>query len=96
MLLGKPLGRTTPYPQTDQVEERVLAIRDTPPENLQRTPGPRAIVYYLPRDPELHQRTQALPRSTRTIWKILRTSGFRITTYSVSAPNKSVHKHVDT
>jgi hypothetical protein len=73
VLLGKPLGRTTPYPQTDpQVEERVLAIRDAPPENLQRTPGPRAILYYLPRDPELQQRTQTLPRSTRTIWKILR------------------------
>lgn len=73
VLLGKPLGRKTPYPQTDPlVEERVLAIRDAPPENLQRTPGPRAILYYLPRDPELQQRTQALPRSTRTIWKILR------------------------
>ena len=73
VLLGKPLGRKMPYPQTDpQVEERVLAIRDAPPENLRRTPGPRAILYYLPRDPELQQRTQALPRSTRTIWKILR------------------------
>ncbi len=73
VLLCNPLGRTTPYPQTDpQVEERVLAIRDAPPENLQRTPGPRAILYYLPRDPELQQRTETLPRSTRTIWKILR------------------------
>ncbi len=73
VLLGKPLGRKTPYPQTDpQVEERTLAIRDAPPENLQRTPGPRAILYYLPRDPELQQRDQALSRSTRTIWKILR------------------------
>jgi hypothetical protein len=54
------------------VEERVLAIRDAPPENLKRTPGPRAILYYLPRDPHLHQRREALPRSTRTIWKLLR------------------------
>src|SRR6266699_3154444 len=29
-------------------------------------------LYYLPRDPELQQRTETLPRSTRTIWKILR------------------------
>jgi hypothetical protein len=73
VLFGKPLGRKTPYPQTDaEVEERILAIRDTPPENLKRTPGPRAILYYLPRDPLLHDRTEALPRSTRTIWKILR------------------------
>jgi hypothetical protein len=73
VLFGKPLGRKTPYPQTDaKVEERILAIRDTPPENLKRTPGRRAILYYLPRDPSLHDRTEALPRSTLTIWKILR------------------------
>ncbi|GHO64012.1 hypothetical protein KSC_029040 [Ktedonobacter sp. SOSP1-52] len=73
VLLGKPFGRKTPYPQTDlEVEKRILAIRDAPPENLQRTPGPRAILYYLPRDPQLQQRTETLPRSTRTIWKILR------------------------
>jgi transposase InsO family protein len=73
VLLGKPYGRQTPYPQTDQeVEERILAIRDDPPENLKRTPGPRAILYYLPRDPSLRDRTETLPRSTRTIWKILR------------------------
>ena len=29
-------------------------------------------MYYLPRDPALHDRTEALPRSTRTVWKILR------------------------
>jgi len=73
VLFGKPLDRKTPYPQTDaEVEERILAIRDTPPENLKRIPGPRAILYYLPRDPSLQHRTEALPRSTRTIWKILR------------------------
>jgi transposase InsO family protein len=73
VLLGKPFGRKTPYPQTDlEVEKRILAIRDTPPEHLQRTPGPRAILYYLPRDPLLQHRIENLPRSTRTIWKILR------------------------
>ena len=45
VLLGKPFGRKTPYPQTDaEVEQRILAIRDAPPEHLQRTPGPRAIL----------------------------------------------------
>lgn len=73
VLLGKPFGRKTPYPQTDpEVEQRILAIRDAPPEHLQRTPGPRAILYYLPRDPLLQHRIETLPRSTRTIWKILR------------------------
>src|SRR6266487_7091132 len=73
VLFGKPFGRKTPYPQTDPViEERILAIRDCPPENLRRTPGPKAILYYLPRDPQLQQCPESLPRSTRTIWKVLR------------------------
>jgi hypothetical protein len=59
--------RTTPYPQTDpEVEARILAIRDAPPEHLKRVPGPKAILYYLPRDPALQGRTAPLPRSTRT------------------------------
>jgi hypothetical protein len=55
------------------VIERILQIRDDPPEDLRRTPGPRAILYYLPRSPELEG--ERLPRSTRTIWKILRAAG---------------------
>src|SRR5260370_13681851 len=73
VLLGKPFGRKTPFPHTDaEVEQQILAIRDAPPEHLQRVPGPRAILYYLPRDPLLKQRIETLPRSTRTILKILR------------------------
>src|SRR5258708_9280044 len=61
-----------PYPLLVQ---RILALRDTPPENLQRTPRPRALLYYLPRHPAgLHPHVP-LPRSTRTIWKILRQHG---------------------
>jgi len=52
------------------VVEQILAIRDEPPEQLQRTPGPKAILYYLPRTSGLEG--ELLPRSTRTIWKILR------------------------
>jgi hypothetical protein len=52
------------------VVEQILAIRDEPPEQLHRTPGPKAILYYLPRTPGLEG--ERLPRSTRTIWKILR------------------------
>ncbi len=73
VLFGLPCRRKTPYPQTDhEVEERILAIRDEPPENLKRVPGPKAILYYLPRDPALQSRSAPLPQSTRTIWKILR------------------------
>lgn len=70
VLFGKGCRRKTPYPQTDpEIEERILAIRDAPPENLKRTPGPRAILYYLSRDLQLHHRREALPRSTRTEWR---------------------------
>ncbi len=76
VLFGKPRGRKTPYPQADQeVQERIVAIRDNPPENLKRTPGPKAIQYYLARDPALQGRASTLPRSTRTIWKILHRHG---------------------
>jgi transposase InsO family protein len=72
-LFGLSCRRKTPYPQTDsQIEERILAIRDEPPENLKRVPGPKAILYYLGRDAALQGHLASLPRSTRTIWKILR------------------------
>jgi hypothetical protein len=51
------------------VVDCILQIRDEPPEGLQRTPGPRAILYYLPRDPDLQ--AERLPRSSRTIYRIL-------------------------
>jgi hypothetical protein len=53
------------------VEEKIVAIRDEPPEGLGRIPGPKAILYYLQRDPELRRRKEYLPRSTRTVWEIL-------------------------
>ena len=53
------------------VVKRILAIRDNPPEGLNRTPGPVAIKYYLHK-----QETEAplgcyLPTSSSTIWAIL-------------------------
>ena len=57
------------------VEERILAIRDEPPEGLRRTPGPEAILYYLPRDQELQAAAVSLPRSSRTIYRILKKHG---------------------
>lgn len=65
-----------PYYRWDtRVEDRIIEMREEPPENLQRVPGPKALLYYLPRDPELQEVGVALPRSTRTIWKILRKNG---------------------
>ncbi len=90
VLFGLPRRRKTPYPQSDpQVEERILAIRDEPPEHLKRVPGPKAILYYLPRDPALQGRTAPLPRSTRTIWKILRRH------HRIGHPPRHVHQPLE-
>ncbi len=57
------------------VVQRILEIRLAPPENLQRVPGPEAILYYVHRDPTLTHAGVRLPRSQTTIWKILRQAG---------------------
>lgn len=46
-----------------------------PPANLQRIPGPEAILYFLHHDPLLKAAGVHLPRSQTTIWKILREAG---------------------
>jgi hypothetical protein len=71
------------------VVERILAIRDAPPAGLRRIPGPRAIRYYLAQDPVLHERGEYLPRSTRTIWRILRQHG------RISPPEERVHQPIE-
>ncbi len=55
--------------------QRILEMRLAPPEHLQRTPGPEAILYYLHRDPDLQHAGLRLPRSQTPIWKILRSAG---------------------
>ena len=65
-----------PYFRWDErVIKRIVEMRFAPPENLKRVPGPRALLYYLPRDSELQAAQVPLPRSSRTIWKILHTTG---------------------
>ncbi len=76
VLHSRSRARHTPPPSTPQaVVERILSIRDEPPEHLRRVPGPRAILYYLPRDTQAQALGVPLPRSTRTIWKVLRQHG---------------------
>ncbi len=60
-----------PTPTDPKVVEKILDIRDHPPQRLGRIPGPLAILYYLQKDTELKASNCRLPRSTRTIWKIL-------------------------
>ncbi|MBO0783797.1 MAG: transposase family protein [Ktedonobacteraceae bacterium] len=65
-----------PPPRLDQqVVDRVLEIRDDPPEDLRRTPGPRALLYYLNRDETFKEGKLRLPKSTRTIYRILKENG---------------------
>lgn len=69
-------ARKTPFPEWDPlVLRRIEQMRLIPPEGLQRTPGPKAILYYLPRDDQLRMLDCSLPRSTRTVWKLLRHLG---------------------
>jgi hypothetical protein len=54
LLRSRSRARHTPFPSPHpEVVVRILAIREQPPENLQRVPGPRTILYYLHRDPHL-------------------------------------------
>jgi transposase InsO family protein len=55
------------------VVDCILQLRDEPPEGLRRTPGPTALLYYLPRDESLEG--ERLPRSSRTIYRILQQAG---------------------
>jgi hypothetical protein len=65
-----------PYFRWDpRVEACIVEMRLSPPEHLGRTPGPRALLYYLPRDPALQAAGVRLPRSSRTVWKLLRKTG---------------------
>jgi hypothetical protein len=60
---------------SEVVVDHLLEMRDQPPEGLGRTPGPKALLYYLPRDAELAARGERLPRSSRTIYRLLCQAG---------------------
>jgi hypothetical protein len=42
---------------------------------LKRTPGPKALLYYLQQDETLRLRGLRLPCSTRTVWQVLDAAG---------------------
>jgi hypothetical protein len=72
VLQGQSRARKCPAPPwPENVVERILEIRDDPPKKLGRTPGPLAILYYLSQDQSLTEAGLRLPRSTRTIWKVV-------------------------
>src|SRR5215467_2540762 len=45
--------RTPPPPLDPRIVQKITEIREHPPQNLQRVPGPRAILAYLHRDASL-------------------------------------------
>ena len=59
-----PYFRSSP-----RVEACIVQMRLSPPEHLGRTPGPRALLSYLPRDPVLQAAGVCLPQSSRTEWR---------------------------
>ena len=77
-----------PPPKLDsQVIDRLLEIRDDPPEGLGRTPGPKAILSYLNRDETLKERKLRLPKSTRTVHRL--GTGKRTHRFSLSYENRA-------
>src|SRR5438270_11060559 len=76
LLCSRSRAHQTPYFHWDPcVETRIVEMRLSPPEQLGRTPGTRALLYYLPRDPVLQAAGVRLPHSSRTVWKLLRKNG---------------------
>src|SRR6266581_2130750 len=74
VLYSRSRARTQPPERISQsVIDRILQMRDEPPEGLRRTPGPKALLYYLPRDEQVQG--ERLPRSSRTIYRILQKAG---------------------
>jgi transposase InsO family protein len=72
VLLGQSRANHMAPRLSEVVIRRILEIRDDPPDNLERKPGPKAILYYLhKKDEPLKAEGHYLPRSTRTIWKVL-------------------------
>ncbi|GAC1358328.1 MAG: hypothetical protein NVSMB38_41320 [Ktedonobacteraceae bacterium] len=71
--VGLSQARKTPPERIhERIEALILELRDHPPEGLRRTPGPKAILYYLPRHVSSWDSERRLPTSTRTIYRILK------------------------
>jgi len=62
----------SPQPsRSSEVVEKILDIRDHPPANLRRVPGPKTILYFLAHDEQLARSHVPVPKSTRTVWQVL-------------------------
>ena len=59
----------------DAVRDAILSLRDELKAVYGRVVGPKTILYHLHRDAELQAQGVYLPRSTRTIWQVLKEGG---------------------
>jgi hypothetical protein len=76
VLIGQSRRRKTPQGEWKAaVVQRIVDIREHPPEGLGRVPGPVAILYYLQRDEGLLAEGLSLPKGAPTIWRILHHAG---------------------
>jgi hypothetical protein len=76
LVLSRSHARHTPSPALPQsVVERILALRDEPPAHLRRVPGPKTLLYFLHHDDAAQALGVPLPRSSRTIYRVLRANG---------------------
>ncbi len=57
------------------VRDAILSLRDSLKERYGRVVGAKTLLYHLHRDPVVQQQGLAVPRSTRTIWKVLKEGG---------------------
>jgi transposase InsO family protein len=90
VLQSQSRARKRPPPALSPLAiERILAIRDAPPANLRRVPGPKAILYFLQQDADLQAAGMAPPRSTATIWRVLREHG------RIPRRSRPMHEPVD-
>jgi hypothetical protein len=68
-----------PHHRTQQltaaVRDAILSLRDDLKAVYGRVVGAKTILYHLHRDPLLQQQNVLLPRSSRTIWQVLRDGG---------------------
>ena len=60
---ASPSGSSQPS-RSSEVVEKILDMRDHPPANLRRVPGPKTILYFLAHDEQLARSHVPVPKST--------------------------------
>jgi len=93
VLHARSCARKTPPPTLDpRMIERIVQMRESPPEHFQRVPGPKALLSDLPRDPQLQARGAPLPRSTRT--SLQDPAATRLHSGGANPSSEAVFRHV--